>query len=130
MSNCYNPNDLSLDSIKKSVRRDCDFSIREIRKFRRNSPGLREFLKPAQDPLCSVAKAKGRRGVIPANMSQSGKKLDSCGSCELRFHDYSSASRASASAKTEDRSRPSLHSISFSPLAKRWRSSLSRSERS
>ncbi len=85
MPNCHNPDDLSFDSIKKSVRLDYDFSIREIRKFRHNSPGLREFLKPAQDRLCSVAKAKGRSRVIPANMSQSGKKLDSCGSCELRL---------------------------------------------
>lgn len=119
MPNCYDPNCLTFDSIKQSVRRDYDFSIWEIRKFRRNSPGLRKLLKPAQGRLCSVAKPQGGRRIILANMSQRGKKLHSCGICEMRFHDYYFASSASASAKTEDKSCPSPDSISSSPLAKR-----------
>jgi len=129
MPHCNNPNDIDFDFIKKSEWRYDHLPVGEFWKFRYDSFQTQESPQTfAKTCFGMLSKSGCCRRFIPRNICESRQKLGSGRRREADFHDGSWDRIKSASARTVSRSYPSPISISFSPLAKSLRISLSCSD--
>ena len=125
MPHSYNPDSFPFYTVKETVRSHNNFTKRKIEKFRQCPAGLRKLSEPGQDLFCLAAESNRRCWVLAVNISNGCKELAPPRRSEKDFQGLISFNKESASARTASRSYPLPASISFSPRARRRKSSSS-----
>jgi len=120
-----NPDSFSLYTVEESVWSHNHFTKWEIGKFRQYSARLRKLSKPGQHFLRLMVESNRRCWVLMTNISNGFNELATPRRGEKDFQGFISFNKESASARTASRSYPLPNSISFSPRARRRKSSSS-----
>jgi len=112
-------------TVKETVRRHDNFPKREIGELRNHPAGLRKLPEPGQDLFCLVSESIGRCWVFTVNIGDDIKEWFPPRRSKKDFQGFVSFNRESASVRTASRLYPLPASISFSPRARRRKSSSS-----
>ena len=125
MPHSDDPDIFSLDTVEETVWIHDNFAKRKIRKFRQCPARLWELSEPGQDFFRLAPESNRCCRVFLINEGYGRMELLPPRRSEKDSHSFVSFSMESASARTASRSYPSPASISFSPRARRRRSSSS-----
>jgi len=120
-----NPDIFFSNTVKKAVRGKNHFTERKIGKFWQCPAGLREFSEPGQDLFRPASESDCRCRAFAEDICNGCKELATPRRGKKDFQGFVSFNKESASARTASRSYPFPASISFSPRARRRKSSSS-----
>jgi len=120
-----NPDIFFFNTVKKTVRGKNHFTERKIWKFWQCPAGLRKFSEPGQDLFCPASESDCRCRAFAEDICNGCKELAAPRRGKKDVQGFVSFNKESASARTTLRSYPLPASISFSPRARRRKSSSS-----